>query len=206
MKFKFNTFYHLYNHAISNESLFLCDDNFRYFLDKYFIYAYPIAYTFAYCLMPNHFHLLIKIKAESEVRDAFIKTDSENINISSDKPLDLTIKISKQLSNFFNAYAKAFNKMYSRNGKLFRNSMQIKEVSNTVYLKNLIQYIHLNPVMHNFVQFAEEWPYSSFNTYMDNYRKNADENEINTLFLNQDDYMKFHRQTIDKNLLFELEY
>ena len=55
-------FYHIYNRANGNEKLFASDDNYIYFLKQYNYYISPIAKTFAYCLMPNHFHFLVQIK------------------------------------------------------------------------------------------------------------------------------------------------
>jgi putative transposase len=206
MMFKPNSFYHLYNHAISNERLFLCDDNFRYFLEKYFIYTQPFAHTFAYCLMPNHFHVLIRIKDENDLWNNLFFDSMDSLAQKSDFNTILHQKISKQLSNFFNAYAKAFNKMYNRDGKLFRNSMQYKEIDNISYLKNLIHYIHLNPVMHCFVKYAEEWTFSSFNTFVDNCRNINADKHILTLFSDHEDYKRFHKQFVDKKLIAELEY
>ncbi|WP_339612080.1 hypothetical protein [uncultured Planktosalinus sp.] len=65
--------YHIYNRANGNEQLFLSDDNYRYFLKKYDNYIAPIADTFCYCLMPNHFHFLVRIKRESEVAEVVLK-------------------------------------------------------------------------------------------------------------------------------------
>lgn len=58
------TVYHNYNHANGSEDLFRKDENYRYFLQKYSEYIYPIAETYAYCLMPNHFHLMVKVRSE----------------------------------------------------------------------------------------------------------------------------------------------
>ena len=63
--------YHVYNRANGNEKLFLSNENYRYFFEKYMIYISPIANTFCYCLMPNHFHFLIKIKSLEEVKIFF---------------------------------------------------------------------------------------------------------------------------------------
>ncbi len=63
--------YHIYNRANGNESLFFREDNYLYFLEKYKEYISPVAETFCYCLMPNHFHFLIRIKSENELRDPF---------------------------------------------------------------------------------------------------------------------------------------
>jgi REP element-mobilizing transposase RayT len=59
--------YHIYNRANGRENLFIEERNFHFFLDKYFHHISPIAKTFAFCLMPNHFHIMIRIKAEEEV-------------------------------------------------------------------------------------------------------------------------------------------
>jgi len=61
-----DNFYHIYNHAVSKENIFRSEENFDFFLKKYHKYISPIADTFAYCLMPNHFHFAVKIKSADE--------------------------------------------------------------------------------------------------------------------------------------------
>ncbi len=61
------TFYHIYNHANGSDNLFREEDNYNYFLRQWEKYISPIANTYAYCLMPNHFHALIRIKAIEEI-------------------------------------------------------------------------------------------------------------------------------------------
>lgn len=68
-----NTYYHIYNHANSSENLFKSDNNYTYFLIKYNQHISPIADTYAYCLIPNHFHFLARIKGE----DAILKLPTE---------------------------------------------------------------------------------------------------------------------------------
>ncbi len=65
---KLSKYYHIYNHANGFENIFNEERNYRFFLEKYQFYISPIADTLAYCLMPNHFHFLIKIKSEEELR------------------------------------------------------------------------------------------------------------------------------------------
>lgn len=50
--------YHLYNHANGSMSLFLKPGNYQYFMDKYKHYVHKYVDTYAYCLMPNHFHFI----------------------------------------------------------------------------------------------------------------------------------------------------
>ena len=108
-------FYHIFNRGNNREDLFREERNYLYFLKLYKKYITPIADTFAYCLLKNHFHLLIRIKTEEEIIHPIIK-----IRRSGDSKSDLNeINFSKQFSNLFNAYSKAINKGYNRTGSLF---------------------------------------------------------------------------------------
>lgn len=124
--------YHVYNRANGSELLFKSDDNYRFFLRKYENYILPIADTFCYCLMPNHFHFLIRIKKENELK-AFFKAkaaDPTGFENHAGKNVqdfgNLERLISQQFSNFFNSYAKAFNKQQSRKGNLFMHTFKRK--------------------------------------------------------------------------------
>jgi len=60
-------YYHIYNRGINSCDLFTEEDNYNYFLNLYEKYIDPIADTFAWVLMPNHFHILIKLKEVDEL-------------------------------------------------------------------------------------------------------------------------------------------
>lgn len=139
-------YYHLYNHGVGGRDLFKNPDNYEYFLALYEKYISPIADTFAWVLMPNHFHLLIRIKDEAEI--------IENSDIN--KPLH------QYFSNLFNAYSKAFNKRYGVRGALFERPFKRKQVDSVEYLKQVILYIHNNPVHHGFCSHPVEYPWSSY--------------------------------------------
>ncbi len=68
-----NEMYHIYNHANGNDNLFRNEENYAYFLKRYAYFIHPIAKTYAYCLMPNHFHLLVKIRSEEGIAITFPK-------------------------------------------------------------------------------------------------------------------------------------
>jgi putative transposase len=71
-------------------------------------------------------------------------------------------KPSTQLSHLFNSYAQYYNKKYQRRGVLFEKGFRRKIVDDPEYLKNLIDYIHNNPVKHGFADHPWEYPWSSF--------------------------------------------
>ena len=109
----FDTYYHIYNHANGDENLFREKKNYHFFLKKYHQHIDPIAETIAWCLMPNHFHLLVKIKSEEEMKNStFSKFETLEKLIRLEKLEDKNNFISKQFSNFFSSYTQSFNKIY----------------------------------------------------------------------------------------------
>ena len=63
----YGTVYHIYNRGINGENIFIQEKNFSHFLTLYTKYIEPVAETYAYCLLRNHFHLLVRIKSEAEI-------------------------------------------------------------------------------------------------------------------------------------------
>ncbi len=151
-----SAYYHIFNHANGDENLFREPENYRYFLQQYEKHIVPIAHTLAYCLMPNHFHLVVQIKNETEL---LTKTDLPGF-----KNLEGLVSskiISQQFSNLFNGYTKAFNKKYNRRGSLFIKNFKRKPILNDAQLITAILYVHNNPVHHGFTQLMKDWTWSS---------------------------------------------
>jgi REP element-mobilizing transposase RayT len=132
--------YHIYTRGNNRENLFREPRNYAYFLQLYGKHIAPVAETFAYCLLPNHLHLLVGIRAQ----------------------LDGERSPSKAFSNLFNAYARAFNRAYGRSGVLFQRPFQRVPVIDDVYFTNLVAYIHQNPQRHGLIDDFRTWPYSSY--------------------------------------------
>ena len=63
-------YYHIYNRGINGTELFHSNENYLHFLRLYDEYIEPVADTFAWCLMRNHFHLLVRIKEEEEILES----------------------------------------------------------------------------------------------------------------------------------------
>lgn len=118
---------HIWTHANGNENLFRCEDNYSYFLKKYLHYVFPVAKTYAYCLMPNYLHLMIKVRSEKEIMNFLREKNEKSTNLKGFQNLGgLSKIISQQFSNLFNGYTKAYNKKYNRKGKLIYSKFQSK--------------------------------------------------------------------------------
>ena len=153
-------YYHLYNRGNNREPLFIEARNYEYFLKLYAHHIEPVADTFAYCLLGNHFHLLIRIAA---------------VPTAHGTP-------SKAFSNLFNAYARSFNRAYGRTGALFQRPFGRVEVTSEAYRKHLVTYIHTNPQKHGLVTDFRTWPYSSYHALTTTVSTRLQRDEVRTWF------------------------
>ncbi|MDD3080200.1 MAG: hypothetical protein PHH37_14030 [Paludibacter sp.] len=155
-KLEYGQFYHIYNHAVGGRDLFRIPDNYEYFLGLYDKYISSVADTYAWVLMKNHFHILVRI-------NDFIDITPDRVQ----NPVWGNNKIgtpSQQFSKLFNSYAQAYNKYYETRGALFERPFKRKLIDNKYYLKQVILYIHNNPVHHGFCEYPDEYPWSSYLT------------------------------------------
>jgi putative transposase len=166
-------YYHIYNRGINGEYIFREERNYVHFLRLYTHHVEPIADTFAYCLLRNHFHLLVRIRetfevsGQSEVGTTLkVSPDDQTLEVGRTFGSPETSKVYRQFSNFFNAYAKAINKAYQRTGSLFEHRFGRIPITSDRYFMQLVHYIHFNPQKHGFVADFREWPYSSYRTLL----------------------------------------
>ncbi len=176
-------YYHIYNRGNGHEAIFSVPDNYRFFIQKYKLYISPIAHTYCYCLMPNHFHFLIQIKSDKELFEIFGFENNK----------DISKAISNQFSKFFNSYVKAYNKQQSRMGSLFMKNFKRKIVSDDIYFKKLVHYIHNNPVEANLCDKPEGYKYSSFSEIILNKSTFVKKDELINWFGDLENFIYFHK-------------
>lgn len=195
-------YYHIYNRGINGCELFREPTNYEYFLGLYEKHISPVAETFAWCLMGNHFHLLVKIK---EV-DFFSSSSSSHLegfkNLrgvvdDAKKKLPPEKRTNQQFSNLFNAYSKAYNKKYHRTGSLFEHSFRRKHITNDEYLRNVVLYIHNNPVHHGFCNHPMEYAWSSYLDCLSNNAQLIARKEVINWFDNKENFKYSHIQNLN---------
>ncbi len=180
--------YHIFNHANGNENLFAEEKNYDFFLSKLATYILPVCDIYAYCLMPNHFHLMVKIKEENELCLLWKKEFSIT---------ELEIKVSKSFSNLFSSYAQSFNKVYKRIGSLFIPSMKKELINDDDYFLKIVHYIHANPVHHGFRLRMEDWKHSSYKIFLSTAPTKLKRDFVLNEFNGIDQFILYHQQPID---------
>ncbi|MGJ8746112.1 transposase [Polaribacter sp.] len=183
---KLDHFYHIYNRGINGEDLFYSDENYRYFLKLYKKYIFPVAETFAWCLLKNHFHFLVKIRTEVEI--------CTNFSIDTEKAVK---KPSQQFSHFFNAYVQAINNQNKRHGSLLEKLFRRIELKDETYLKNLILYIHNNPIQHGFDKKLTDYPWSSYFSIISDKKSAIEKDKVIYQFETKENFIDSHQLKID---------
>lgn len=157
-----NQHYHVFNRGVEKRKIFLDNQDYNIFLYYLFIYLVPLEEVLkkypllpihlqsknlskelslvSYCLMPNHFHLLLK----QESKDA----------------------VSRFMKQVTNAYTRYFNHKYKRVGGLVQGRFKAVLIVKDELLLHISRYIHLNPVISNLIKDLEDYRWSSYLDYI----------------------------------------
>jgi len=174
--------YHIYNQGNNQRKIFFNRDNYIYFLNKIKTYITPYADILAWCLMPNHFHLMVLVNEENL---SVIETDTTT---SSHRISNKTRSINNSIAIMLRSYTRAINKQKGSSGSLFKahtkseclncpngvtpnffiekgvTSINMK-ASEEQYPQVCFNYIHQNPVKANLVAKETDYEFSSARDY-----------------------------------------
>ena len=144
-----DTYYHVYNRGVNKRKIFLDDDDYVYFLALLKRYLsenneldkYNRIYTnlngqldlLTYCLMPNHFHLLLYQHDDIKAMETLMRS-------------------------VLTTYTLYFNRKHNRVGHLFQGVYKASSVLNEPYLLHISRYIHMNPDDYKNWPYSS-WPY-----------------------------------------------
>ena len=123
----------------------------------------------AYCMMPNHYHIIAK-----------------------QQPLG---SLSLFLKKTFSAYTQAMNRRYGTSGTLFQGQAKIKEITNDEYCLQVIRYVHLNPVTAQLVASADKWNYSNYQEWIGRRDNGLMDKELRSFyFADVKEYQQFEEE------------
>jgi REP element-mobilizing transposase RayT len=162
-----DTFYHIYNRGNNRELIYFNDENYNYFLRLVKKYISEIGEVYSYCLLPNHFHFLIKIKEINNIPEKFKK--------------DNAMILHQPFSNLFNAYTKAINKQENRVGSLFQKHFKRLEIKSTEQLVNTMIYINTNSSHHSIMDY-KQYHFSSYNALVSDKETDVKRQKVIELF------------------------
>jgi putative transposase len=154
VRFQPEMYYHVYNRGNNRQKVFFEAENYLFFLRRFEKYLSPVTTTIAYCLMPTHYHILVRIKTY----------DGHTSEVS--ETSDVSIQISRAMQKFLISYTKAINKRFGRVGALFQGQFQAKPIRRYSHLLAACVYIHANPVKDGLVDLPEDWPHSNYSEWL----------------------------------------
>ena len=182
-----NSFYHIYNRGVEKRQIFLDERDYERFIQTLFYYQFngpkprfsthkrfrvkdfskhpKIIEIVCYCLMPNHFHFLLKQNQENGIHEF--------------------------LSKVINSYTKYFNTRYRRVGPLFQGQFKAVSVETDDQLLHLSRYIHLNPFVAEITKDWQNFPYSSVKEFIAGEPSLCSTEHILNFFKNPDKYTEF---------------
>lgn len=190
---EFGEFYHIYNRGNNYDLIFHEERNYNYFFTLFIKHLLPIADLYVYCLLPNHFHFLLRIKPVEELES--FKAEIKKLKKTSLEHLF----VSRKFSNFFNAYSKAINKGYNRRGSLFQERFGRIKIEDENYFTSLIYYIHTNPIKHRLSNNFIDYPYSSYKVIARNDESIIKKDLVINWFGGLTEFIKFHQKDVNVN-------
>jgi putative transposase len=145
-----DVYYHFYNRGNNRQAVSFQPENYLYFLGGMKKYLVPVVKIVAYCLMPTHYHILVRVMLQTSEVSPFVGAS------------EVSAQVSRAMQKFLISYTKAVNKRFSRVGSLIQGQFQAKPIKNYSHLLNLCVYIHANPVKDGLVALPEDWIYSNY--------------------------------------------
>ncbi len=187
MEFQKDHIYHIYNQGNNRREIFFERENYLFFLKKIKTYVSPYVDILAWCLMPNHFHLMVLVKELSlELPNSQGLTQSQALTGQSQALTNRSLNNS--IGIMLRSYTRAINKQEKLSGSLFRKNTKAEcitcpeGIAPSWFMENGIttfinllpeddypqvcfNYIHNNPVKAKLVKKADEWEFSSAMDY-----------------------------------------
>ncbi len=181
-------FYHIHNRGNGGASLFYRDEDYAYFLRQYDKHLSDYVDTYAYCLLPDQFHLLVRIKSRQDfpVRQDF-PTQHDLGNLTAGEV------VSELFRRFSMGYSKAINAQQHRTGSLFEKHFRRQEIHGEALLPLMVYHIH-HQLRHGSLPDTNyrEYPWSSYGFFVTDKKTKLRRAEVLEWFGGEAAFVRYH--------------
>lgn len=198
------SYYHIFNRGSNKQIIFFNIENEEYFLRLLNKFLSGYVHFLAYCLIPNHFHIILKVKEEIDIKNIdtsgnlshSLKNDSSSCVITDENEIGKLVV--KQLKRLFITYSMSINNQEKRTGNLFDPKYKRLEIINQDYLEYAIFYTHYNPEKHGITNDFKDYRYSSYNAILSSSATNIDRKLVLELFGGKNEFINYHQIVHDE--------
>jgi putative transposase len=183
--FREGEFFHVYNRTNGSHKLFREEKNYRYFIESFEDYLVGVSDIYSYCLLPSHFHYIIRIKQLNQM-ETFLESIKSNMT-------DVNKIVANQFKCFLTSYTMAFNKLYDRQGSLFNHRFRRVALESESSVKDCIFYVHSNPAHHQLTNNFIDYKWSSYSSILSGEPTKIKRQEVLELFGGRGKFIKFHQ-------------
>ncbi len=214
-----SNYYHIFNRGINRQNIFFSERNYFYFLQLINQFLSDYISVLAYCLLPNHFHLIIKVNEKIKIqsnekanvhisqksegipslykdeilkykRDSISKKKMESIELTNDEEIGKFV--SNQFRRLFITFTMAINKQENRTGSLFDKNFKRLEITENEYLLYAIFYAHYNPEKHRINSIFRSYKFSSYLAFCNNKTTKIDKKLVLDIYDGLDGFVNYH--------------
>ena len=142
-------FYHIYNRGNNRQNVFRLAEDYQSFLNKWREFIFPVAKTFAYNLLPNHFHAIVQIRDRPISKKDLLGTSGL---CKSGTP----IWVSRAFTNFFISNSRTLQNRHGYHGAVFHSPFKRKLLGDDLQFDYLTAYVHYNAIRHGLFSGAPD--------------------------------------------------
>jgi REP element-mobilizing transposase RayT len=191
-KLQFENLYHIFNRGVDRRNIFSDQQHYLTFFELYARHVHPVADTYAYCLLPNHFHLMVRIKSEVELVESVPGVESLGGTTLMSIP-------TQAFSNFFSDYSRALHNEPGQTANLFQHLYGCIPITDDRQYMNVVLFIHQNPQRHRLCADFRNWEFSSFKILLSKEATFMERETVLGWFGKRATYEAVHGMILNKN-------
>lgn len=187
--------------SVDGLKLFFSENDRQFYLRQFAEYFGPVLDCFAFNLLDNHSHFVVRVKDVESLHQAISLVPKQfrtrPMQIFADDPSDNTIirvMLERQVNSFMASYAKGTNKVYSRKGGLFQSPFRRSFIASDSHLQQAIIYTHANTQKHGIVKDFKDYPYTSYHEILAGRSKNVKADFVLSVFGGREVFIQVHER------------